>query len=113
MSIACEPWGEVDGQSVELYTLASGRGLTVRIATYGGVVQSVVVPDRAGSFRNVALGFRRCDEYVANLTGADGSPSGATYFGAVVGRYANRIAEHAFTLDGRRYELSATTVRAT
>lgn len=105
VSIASEPWGEANGQTVELYTLSSGRGLVVKVATYGGVVQSVVVPDRSGGLRNVALGFRSLEEYVANFTGADRSASGTTYFGAAVGRYANRIADHGFTLDGERREL--------
>jgi aldose 1-epimerase len=106
VSIGREPWGEVDGREVELYTLTGGRGLVVKVATYGGVVQSVLVPDRLGGRRNVVLGFRRLDEYVANFTGADGSASGATYFGPIVGRYANRIAGHAFTLEGERFELA-------
>jgi aldose 1-epimerase len=105
VNVTSEPWGEVDGQAVELYTLSSGRGMTVKVATYGGVVHSVVVPDRSGGFRNVVLGFRTLDEYVANFTGADGRASGATYFGALVGRYANRIAGHSFTLEGERFEL--------
>jgi aldose 1-epimerase len=105
VSITGEPWGETDGQAVELYTLSSGGGLTVKVATYGGVVQSLVVPDRSGALRNVVLGFRGLEEYVANFTGVDGSASGATYFGPLVGRYANRIAGHAFTLDGERFEL--------
>jgi aldose 1-epimerase len=105
VDVSSEHWGEVDGQAVELYTLSSGRGLTAKVATYGGVVQSLLVPDREGGLHNVVLGFRTLDEYVANFTGADGSASGATYFGALVGRYANRIGGHAFTLEGERFQL--------
>jgi aldose 1-epimerase len=101
--ITSEPWGSVDGQPVELYTLAAERGMTVRIATFGGLVQSVLVPDRRGELRNVALGFSSLEAYVANL--ASPGPSGAAYFGASVGRYANRIAGGAFALDGKRVEL--------
>jgi aldose 1-epimerase len=102
--ISSEAWGEADGRPVELYTLTSGRGMTVRITTYGGTVQSVRVPDRSGSSRNVALGFPSLDGYVANLA-APGA-SGRAYFGAIVGRYANRIAGPGFVLDGERYELA-------
>ena len=105
--ISSEPWGEVDGRPVELYTLASGRGLTVRIATFGGAVQSLLVPDRSGSSRNVALGFPSLERYVANLA-APGA-SGRAYFGAIVGRYANRIAGPGFVLDGKRFELIGNT----
>jgi aldose 1-epimerase len=105
VSVTSEPWGEVDGQPVELYTLSSGFGLSVSVATYGGVVQSILAPDRLGRSVNVALGFSTLREYVANTSGADGSASGGTHFGALIGRYANRIAEGGFTLDGRRFDL--------
>lgn len=106
MSVVREPWGEVEGRAVELFTLSSGSGMSVSIASYGGVVQSLRVPDRSGRSVNVALGFGGLQEYVSNFSGASGSPSGTTYFGAVVGRYANRIAGRAFVLDGRRFELA-------
>jgi aldose 1-epimerase len=99
--ITSEPWGSADGRPVELYTLAGGGGMTVRIATFGGVVQSVRVPDRRGRSVNVALGFASLEEYAENVA----SP-GVTFFGAIIGRYANRIAGHSFALDGRRYELA-------
>lgn len=102
--ISSEAWGEADGRAVELYTLSSGRGMTVRVATFGATVQSVFVPDRSGVARNVALGFPALDGYVANL--AAPGPSGIAYFGAIVGRYANRIGERSFVLDGERYALA-------
>src|SRR5579859_6719037 len=88
-TISGEPFGEVNGQSVERYTLTGGD-LQVRILTYGGIVQSIDVPDRDGRSRNVVLGFRSLDDYVSK------SP----FFGAIIGRYANRIAHGRFTLDG-------------
>ena len=93
-----------DGRPVELYTLSAGRGMSVRIATFGGTVQSLVVPDRFGRLRNIALGFGSLEGYISNL----GSPgeSGPAYFGALVGRYANRIADRSFVLDGERFELA-------
>jgi aldose 1-epimerase len=105
VGVTSEPWGEVDGQPVELYTLSTEAGLTVSVSPYGGVVQSIRVPDRSGQSVNVALGFATLQEYVANTSGSDGSASGGTHFGALVGRYANRIAGPSFVLDGRRYEL--------
>ncbi len=74
--------------------------MSVRISNFGGVVQSVSVPDRDGRLENVALGYATLDDYVADFAGA-----GATFFGAVIGRYANRIAGGEFELDGAAYEL--------
>ncbi len=99
--ITSEPWGSANGHPVELYTLSAG--ITVQIATFGGTVHSVSVPDRFGELRNVALGLPSVDGYVANL--AAPSESGPAYFGAIVGRYANRIAARPFELDGERFEL--------
>jgi aldose 1-epimerase len=95
-SITSEPWGEVGGQPVELYTLRNGRGMTVRITNYGGIIQSIDVPDRRGRAANVTLGFDNLDDYVTS------SP----YFGSITGRYANRIAGGRFTLEGVEYQLA-------
>jgi aldose 1-epimerase len=100
--ITSEPWGSADGRPVELYTLSAG--ITVQIATFGGTVHSIAVPDRFGGTRNVALGFPSLEGYVSNL--AAPGESGPAYFGAIVGRYANRIASHSFELDGERFELT-------
>ena len=104
-TISRRVWGRADGRTVYLYTLQSGRGMTVKISTYGGVVQSIWAPDRAGHARDVALGFSKLSDYVKDFTqGATGKPwplpggSGDTYFGAIIGRYANRIANHSFTM---------------
>jgi aldose 1-epimerase len=95
-SISSEPFGTVDGQQVELYTLTNSRGMKVKIMTYGGIIQSIEVPDRKGRLGNVTLGFDNLDDYVTS------SP----YFGSITGRYANRIAEGKFTLDGVEYQLA-------
>jgi aldose 1-epimerase len=95
-SISSELFGTVDGQQVDLYTLRNSRGMTVKIMTYGGIIQSIEVPDRKGRFDNVTLGFDNLDDYVTS------SP----YFGSITGRYANRIAEGKFTLDGVQYQLA-------
>jgi aldose 1-epimerase len=102
-SITSEPWGSVSGQNVNLYTLKNSHGMTVTITNYGGIVQSIDVPDRHGNVANVALGFPTLAGYVQNNT-APGA-SGTTYFGAIIGRYANRIANGRFTLNGVTYTL--------
>jgi aldose 1-epimerase len=113
-SIGSVPWGSVDGQGVSLYTLRSGNGMVVKITNYGGVVQSIWVQDRKGHRTNVALGFPRLSDYVSDFTqGATKTPfpasggSGDTYFGAIIGRYANRIANAAFSLNSKTYKLDA------
>lgn len=83
------------GGEVQEITLDNGRGLTARIITLGASVQSLEVPDRAGRRADVVLGY-------ADLTGYLTAPN---YFGATVGRFANRIARGRFTLDGRAYQL--------
>jgi len=95
-SMTSEPIGEVDGQAVDLYTLTNANGMEVTIMTYGGIIQSIQVPDRDGTMANVALGFATLDEYV------EGSP----YFGCITGRYANRIARGTFNLEGETYRLA-------
>jgi aldose 1-epimerase len=94
--ITSEPFGEVDGQAVERYTLTNSAGMSVAILTYGATVQSINVPDREGNVANVALGFDNLESYATE------SP----YFGAIVGRYANRIANGQFELEGETYELA-------
>ena len=107
-SITSIPWGTAHGQPVRLWTLRNGRGMMVRITNYGGVVQSIWVPSRSGAVKNVALGFTSLSDYVNDFEhqpwpAAGGS--GDTYFGAIIGRYANRIANGAFTLNGDHLHL--------
>ncbi len=100
--VSREPFGMLDdGTGVDRWTLESGTGpdaLRVRILTYGGIVQTVEAPDRDGRSGQLALGFRDLTSYVAH---------GGSHFGALVGRYANRVAGAAFPLDGRTYPLTA------
>jgi aldose 1-epimerase len=86
-----------EGVEVRLYTLQNPHGMRATITNYGGVVTSLVVPDRTGRPGDVVLGFDSLEGYLR------GSP----YFGAIVGRYANRIAGARFTLDGTTYRLAA------
>ena len=85
-----------DGQPVHLFTLENAAGMQVKITNYGGIITSIQVPDREGNFGDVTLGYDDLDSYLA------GSP----YFGCITGRYANRIAEGQFTLNGENYSLA-------
>jgi aldose 1-epimerase len=85
-----------DGQAVDIYTLKNARGAEARITTYGGAVVSLKVPDRAGKFDDVVLGFDDLEGYLKTTT----------YIGSLVGRYANRIAKGRFTLGGKEYTLA-------
>ncbi|GHJ37840.1 aldose epimerase family protein [Streptomyces sp. TS71-3] len=90
-----EPFGTLpDGTAVDRWTLANG-GTRMKVLSYGGTVQSLELPDRRGRHANVALGFDTLDGYLASTT----------YFGALIGRYGNRIAKGRFTLDGTAYQL--------
>src|SRR5580692_6912227 len=98
--VTSQPFGKMpDGTPVEIFTLSDGA-YEARIATYGGIVVSLKAPDRNGGGADVVLGFDDVDGYVANFNG----PANA-FFGAVIGRYANRIAHGSFTLDGQKYSL--------
>ena len=103
--ITRQKWGSVGDQPVYLYMLSNGRQMTVEITTYGAIVQSIRVPDRAGHVENVALGFPKLADYVENSTRPASGGSGTTYFGATIGRYANRIANGKFELNGKTYRL--------
>ena len=93
-----EPYGTADGKQVSLFTLANRKGVEAKITNYGGIVVSLSVPDRKGQMDDVVLGFDTLDEYTA------GNPP---YFGALIGRYANRIALGRFKLGGVEYKLAA------
>jgi len=88
-----------DGTAVEMFTLSDGA-YEARIATYGGVLVSLKAPDRNGKVADVVLGFDNLDGFVANFNGASDA-----FFGALIGRYANRIAHGTFMLDGHKYSL--------
>jgi aldose 1-epimerase len=95
-STSVEPFGTApDGSAVERWTLSNGD-ITMQVLTWGGVIQTLEVPDKHGDVDNVVLGFADLAGYVA-----DEDP----YFGSLIGRYGNRIAGGSFTLDGTTYEL--------
>jgi aldose 1-epimerase len=88
-------FGEIGGEDVLLWTLTNAAGMEVKIMNYGGIVQSIRVPDRNGNFTNVALGFDNLGDYI------EMNP----YFGTITGRYANRIANGTFELEGETYNI--------
>ncbi|MFT4547474.1 MAG: aldose 1-epimerase [Verrucomicrobiales bacterium] len=97
MKLTEQPFGKTtDGTEVKLYTLTNETGMSVSITNYGGIVTSIVVPDKNGKPGDVVCGYEKVEDYIA------GSP----YFGCITGRYANRIAKGKFSLDGEEYTLA-------
>jgi len=95
--ITRRPFGSTrDGRPVDLFVLSNAAGLQASVITYGGIVTSLSAPDRHGELGDVVLGFDCLDDYLA----------GHPYFGAIVGRYANRISRGRFTLDGKSHLLA-------
>jgi aldose 1-epimerase len=90
-----EVWGEADHKTVYLYTLANPAGMVVKITNYGGIITSVKVPDKHGIIEDVVLGFDNLSQYM------EPNPC----FGATIGRFANRIRDGRFRIDGTTYEL--------
>ena len=84
------------GKKIQLFTLTNNNGVTVEITNYGGKVVSIFVPDKNGIFKDVVLGFDHIDDYI----------SGNPYFGALIGRFGNRIAKGKFSLEGKEYQLA-------
>lgn len=104
LGVTSQPFGTIGGTPVRLYTLSNGH-LRVRITNFGAIIQSIYAPDRFGRMTDVALGFRNLAGYEANdVYPQPQGGSGTTYFGATIGRYANRIAKGKFTLDGKTYD---------
>jgi aldose 1-epimerase len=89
-------FGAISGQPVDIFTLRNANGIEIKATNYGGIITSIVVPDRNGRLGDIVLGFDDLQAYVKD------SP----YFGAIVGRYGNRIAKGHFTLDGHTYTLA-------
>jgi aldose 1-epimerase len=90
-------YGKLEDKDVDLYTLTNANGLVMEVATYGAIVTEFQVPDKAGKLGDIVLGFENLDGYV----------KGSPYFGATVGRVANRIRGAKFKLDGKDYKLAA------
>ncbi|PYN82528.1 MAG: galactose-1-epimerase [Candidatus Rokuibacteriota bacterium] len=86
---------EIDGRKVDLFTLKASTGMVVKITNQGGKIVQLLVPDKDNHLGDVVLGYETVDQYV----------TGRASFGAIIGRYANRIAKGRFTLNGREYQL--------
>ncbi len=97
MNVKKETFGKTkEGTEVNLYTLTNGNGMTVKITNYGGIVTSIVTRDKNGNPGDVVLGFDSLSGYLVEHP----------YFGALIGRYGNRIAKGKFTLEGKEYTLA-------
>jgi aldose 1-epimerase len=97
LGVDVAPYGKMpDGAAVSLYTLTNGKGMRVKLTNYGAITVSVEVPDKAGKLTDVTVGYDTLDGWLKSTS----------YFGATVGRYANRIAKGKFTLDGQTYTLA-------
>ena len=95
--ITKEAFGKTtDSTPVDLYTLVNAKGSSVKITNFGGIVVAICVPDRDGKLGDVALGYDKLEDYL----------KATPYFGALIGRYGNRIAKGKFTLDGKEYTLA-------
>ena len=95
-SVTVKPFGKTDGKKVELYTLTNKNGVSVSIMTYGATVVDLLAPDRDGKLADISLGFDTFKPYLTQ------SP----YFGAIAGRFANRIANGKFSLETKTYQLA-------
>ena len=96
MQIKKSSFGHIKNEEIFLYSLTNKQGMIVSITNYGGIVTSIVVPDKNRNFADIVLGYDNLDSYIEQTP----------YFGAIVGRYANRIAKGSFTLDGETYSLA-------
>ena len=97
-SITEKPFGAMpDGKKVSIFTLRNDHNVSVKIITYGGTIQSIETPDREGHVKDIVLGFGDLKHYLTDVV------DGNLYFGALIGRYANRIANGRFSLNGHEY----------
>ena len=92
-----------NGAVVHVFKLTNTSGIEIRVLDYGGIILSIMAPDRNGDFGDIVLGYDELSGYLEETP----------YFGAIVGRYANRIAKGRFTLDEVEYELPPTMIRTT
>jgi len=98
MSVEKSAFGSTaDGKEIDLYTVTNANGLRMSVMTFGATVVSLEVPDRDGNMADILLGFDSAEKYMSEAN---------PYFGATVGRYANRIGNGTFTLDGKEYQLA-------
>jgi aldose 1-epimerase len=97
MNLVKSKYGKTEkGEQIDQYTLKNQKGMEVKIITYGGIITSLKVPNKAGKSEEVVIGFNSLEQY----------QKGNPYFGALIGRFGNRIAKGKFTLDGKEYSLA-------
>ena len=95
--IESKPFGELeDGQNAQLFTLTNENGMQLSLTNYGGIITHIIVPDKNGNMGDVVLGYDNLEGYL----------KASPYFGAIIGRYGNRIKEGKFTLNGQEYTLA-------
>lgn len=95
-SVSREPFGNVGGVPIDQFIVRNKHGVEVRAITYGGIITSIKTPDRTGAMGDIVLGFNSIDGYLGDHP----------FFGAIIGRYGNRIAKGRFTIDGTEYKLA-------
>ncbi|CAL7952574.1 unnamed protein product [Xylocopa violacea] len=95
--ISVMAWGSINGRSIEKYTLKNKAGQEVDVVTYGATITSIRTPDKQGNIADIVLGFDRIEDYLSNEN---------PYFGATIGRVANRIKKGEFILNGKKYHVS-------
>ena len=98
MTIQHENWGTYNNQTVGIYTLSNPGGLEIKISTYGGIITSIMMPDRNHKREEITLGFDHLEDYTSPQYN-----NGCPYFGAIIGRFANRIGKGKFMMDGKEY----------
>jgi aldose 1-epimerase len=96
MMINKEVWGKVDGKDVFLFSISNKNGVSIKVSNYGGIITSILTPDRNGKLEDIVLGYDNLADYLKDTP----------YFGSIIGRYANRIANGKFTIDNTTYELA-------
>ncbi|MFT5143906.1 MAG: aldose 1-epimerase [Thalassolituus oleivorans] len=96
--VVTTPFGTLpDGRAVDLYTVTTPSGIVMKVTNYGGIITHLMVPDATGTIGDVVLGYDNLDAYLASTP----------YFGAIIGRYGNRIANGRFSIDGTAFTLAA------
>lgn len=96
MNVTKEPFGQInDSTPVSLYTLTNDKGIIMKVTNYGGIITSLIVPDKDGNPGDIVLGYDSLEGYLEKTP----------YFGAIIGRYGNRIAKGAFKIDGKEFHL--------
>jgi len=96
MRIKKEDWGKADNKNVYLFTITNVNGISIKVSNYGGIITSILTPDKNGDMDDIVLGYDNLNDYIKDTP----------YFGCIVGRYANRIANGKFELEGQIYNLA-------